>query len=242
MTTNANIIEEIAVKNLSDESITERIKSIDTEISMHEKTLINLKNSKCIFNDELVQRKLRNRIEIINEYREKLKNILNKEEYCRIAACMERTPALKGMILYNDIVRVYNKINEFKNKFPNIHLESFKFHGRNVKKETNYFSYRFSIDGVSDIFVGCNNNDIVNSSRKEFEDVLARVKDRDQFSFLNENEQFALTRFVCSKTIPSNFNMDILINKMKEAKAAFPEAEISDINFIYGHRIIIYIM
>ena len=186
-----------------------QIKEIDIEL--------NALNKKFNENSKVKNSKVE-RIKVVEEYKEKLRNILSVFEYDIVIKGMNTTEYNGGKMIMIDIEKIYDTIISYKQKFTSIKIESLQITGQvDTLPPESFYAFNFSIYDNSDIIIGSGGMLSMNSAKLRKMNEL--ISENSEFNFLSKDEK----NIMAYET--ENYTLEELVNflpRLKEIKQEFP--------------------
>lgn len=219
-----------------------KLKSINEKINSYANALKILNSSQREILKELSIRDKIERKKVVDEYKEKLQEILTFDEYNIVMCNIDKTIYPPTNIILPDIERVYEELLSYKSKFQNIRLVNFqKSHQIDSCPPVNTYSYKFSIDGHPDLFLGYPHG-CISYNQVRYKNALLDINSDENCSFLNKLDKEILAVFLISSgTEISETEKNDLLIKLKAVKNEFPEAKITGISYSKNSNHVIFI-
>lgn len=202
------------------------IHNLNKCISNNRRELNSLILQKTQLEKELQLIAKQKRIILVEEYKQKLRDLLDETEYNIMMNGMDKKEYNAGKMIFIDIDTVYQDIKNIKDKFSesNIKLVNFiKTFSYDTYPPKNFYDVKFTIDGFTDIFVG---NFIVSKVSSNIKECQENLKMDENFSFLTPEEIKSVSFFFVD-------NMDKYqdaLEKLRFVKSNFPNSRIQNID------------
>lgn len=213
---------------LSTKELEQQLTDLNKNKSIFEESIRKINRDVSNVKSELTSRFLVKRYNIINNYKNKLKNILSQLEYDIVIENMDNNKYSAGNMIMIDIENIYNDLLKYKNKFTGLTLKNLYISDQlDTYPPRSSYKYKFIIEGFSDVIIGSNYIPSMNS--KIFENTLKIISENSEFDFLNVNEKKNITFF-------TQFNkLEVLIKhlpRLKEIKNIFPKCNFNGIDIV----------